>query len=271
MIRCPAAVRLRNDMRQPVKWDPELNVGAGVVDNQHKIIFDLINDLVRASEAMADRKVIDTLLDVIENYIFRHFEAEEDLVRTHISYQQHCLEHYGLIKEFRKIRLSFRNRNNVENSGFTFLLNWFISHIKEHDIPLFTSIASGGEARGQTRAIDEYPFETIERRRHKRIQRKKITDTDILADCYNASTLQYTQALLLDVSLGGIRIESFEPLTIGDLLVVGCPIGTHFKFNEKVRIVNQVEDTYGAEFLNLSPATEKFLIELYGAVSISTY
>lgn len=257
-------------MRQPVTWDPELNVGASLVDNQHKIIFDLINDLVRASEAMADRKVIDTLLDVIENYIFRHFEAEEVLVRTHISYQQHCLEHYGLIKEFRKIRLGFRNRSNVENSGFTFLLTWFVSHIKEHDVPLFTSIA-GGEARGKVRAIDEYPFKTIERRRHKRIQRKKIINTDILADCYNASTLRFTQALLLDISLGGIRIESFEPLTLGDLLIVGCPIGTHFKLNEKVRIVNQVDDTYGAEFINLSPATEKFLIELYGAVSISTY
>ena len=79
---------------------------------QHKIIFDLISDLRTATEAMADRKVLDTLFDVIENYVFRHFEAEEELIRKHKNSMSHCLEHYGMIKEFRKFRLSFRNRNN---------------------------------------------------------------------------------------------------------------------------------------------------------------
>ena len=65
-------------MRIMKKWDTELNVGIGLIDNQHKIIFDLVNDLGKASEGMADKKVIETLFDVIENYVFRHFEAEED-------------------------------------------------------------------------------------------------------------------------------------------------------------------------------------------------
>ena len=107
-------------MRKVKKWDQGLNVGIGILDNQHKIIFDLINDLGAATEAMADRRVIDTLLDVIENYVFRHFEAEEELFGKHKSAQDHSLKHYELIKEFRKVRLSFRNRKNSENNTSDF-------------------------------------------------------------------------------------------------------------------------------------------------------
>jgi len=258
-------------MKKVAKWDPELNVGVGLIDTQHKIIFDLINDLNKASEAMADRKVIETLLDVIENYVFRHFEAEEELFVNHGSLQEHCLEHYGMIKEFRKLRLGFRNRSSSENKTATFLEHWFLAHIKAHDIPLFTSIANGGEVHTAIKPIDEYPLETTERRRHKRIQRKKITDSEIVADCYSTATLKYTHAVLIDISLGGVRIKSSEPYAIGDLLVVSCGIGRNFKLNEKVRIVNGTEQSYGAEFINLSPVAEKFLIELYGAVNIRNF
>jgi hemerythrin len=258
-------------MREKKKWDQELNVGIGLIDNQHKIIFDLINDLGAASEAMADRRVIDTLLDVIENYVFRHFEAEEDLFMNHNGSLEHCIEHYGLIKEFRKFRLTFRNRNSSENNTSTFLEQWFFAHIKEQDIPFFISIANGGEEREGKFLIDEYPFEINERRRHKRIKSKKITDSEISAHCYNTSNLKNNNTIIVDISLGGMRIRSSEPYTIGDLLVVSCTIGKSFKLKEKARVVNVVNEICGAEFINLSPATEKFLVELYGAVNIRNY
>ena len=257
-------------MRKLDTWDPDLNVGIGLIDNQHKIILDLINDLGAACEALADRRVIETLLDVLENYVFHHFEAEEKLVQNHATSQKHCLEHYALIKEFRKIRLGFRNRNAAGKNAAGFLSQWFLAHITEHDIPLFSSIANGGEEQSEEYSIDEYPFEITERRRHKRIVHQKITDDEIMAECYNTSNLKETLATVLDISLGGIRLRPSEPFAIGDLLVVSCHIGTNFKFREKVRIVNVVDDFHGAEFINLSPVAEKFLIELYGAVNIGT-
>lgn len=258
-------------MQQVAKWDPELNVGIGLIDTQHKIIFDLIKDLGKASEARADRKVIDTLLDVIENYVFRHFEAEEELFVHHKHLPKHCLEHYAMIKEFRKLRLGFRNRSSPENKAATFLEQWFLAHIKTHDIPLFASIANGGDVQTKNRPIDSYPVVTTERRRHKRIQRKKITDNEIVAECYSTSTLRYSKVVLIDISLGGMRINGPEPFTIGDLLLINCKIGRNFKLTEKVRIVNLADQCYGAEFINLSPVAEKFLIELYGAVSIKNF
>ena len=252
------------------KWRDELNIGIGLIDNQHKIIFDLINDLGNASEAMADKKVIDTLFDVIENYVFRHFEAEEELIAPHAGALEHALEHYTLVKEFKKLRLSFRNRLSVDNTVHGFLEQWFVRHISQSDKPLFARIAQGGDTPPQS-GVDEYPQEQQERRRHKRIHQKKITDNAILASCYNASTLRNAQATLMDISLGGIRFESDEPHQRGDLLVIQCAIGRNFKMKEKVRIVNFLDHAYGAEFIGLSPATEKFLVELYGAVNIRNF
>ncbi len=257
-------------MRKLDTWDSGLNVGVGLIDNQHKIILDLIKDLGGACEALADRRVIETLLDVLENYVFHHFEAEEKLVHNHATSQKHCLEHYGLIKDFRKMRLGFRNRNAAGKNAAVYLNQWFLTHITEHDIPLFSSIANGGGGQSEDRIIDEYPFEITERRRHKRIINHKITDDEIVAECYNTASLKETLATVLDISLGGLRLRPSEPYAIGDLLVVSCHIGTNFNLREKVRIVNVVDEFHGAEFINLSPAAEKFLIELYGAVNIRT-
>lgn len=258
-------------MRTVKKWDDDLRIGIGLIDNQHKIIFDLINDLGNASEAMADKKVIDTLFDVIENYVFRHFEAEEELISPHQGALEHSVEHYNLIKEFRKLRLSFRNRTSAENSVHDFLDSWFVRHISEHDVPLFDLIAKGGVVRHQEGSVDAYPVEQQERRRHKRIHQKKITDHEILASCYNTSTLRNSHAEIVDISLGGIRFTANEVHQVGDLLIIGCTIGKNFKMKEKVRVVNTVEQSFGAEFIGLSPATEKFLIELYGAVNIRNF
>lgn len=252
------------------KWRDDLNTGIGLIDNQHRIIFDLINDLGNASEAKADKKVIDTLFDVIENYVFRHFEAEEALIAPHAGAKEHTLEHYTLIKEFKKMRLSFRNRLGADSSVHGFLEQWFVGHISESDLPMFTRIAQGGDLPTRN-DVDDYLQEQQERRRHKRVQQKKITDHAIVASCYNTSSLHNSQATVLDVSLGGIRLQSEDTHQVGDLLVVQCALGRNFRMKEKVRIVNSNDDIFGAEFVGLSPATEKFLMELYGAVNIRNF
>ena len=258
-------------MRTVKKWNDDLTIGIGLIDNQHKIIFDLVNDLGNATAAMADKKVIDTLLDVIENYVFRHFEAEEELIAPHQGSREHFLEHYNLIKDFHKFRLGFRNRTNGENTVHEFLDSWFVRHISEHDMPLFDQIANGGAVRQGEGGVDAYPASQEERRRHKRIHQKKITDNVILASCYNTTTLRNSQAEIVDISLGGIRFTANENHQVEDLLVIGCSIGKNFKMKEKVRVVNTVEHAYGAEFISLSPSTEKFLVELYGAVNIRNF
>lgn len=257
-------------MKKMKIWDSDLNVGIGIIDNQHKIIFDLINDLYKAIDAKADKKVIDTLFDVVENYVFRHFEAEEELFQNQKGNIEHSLDHYTLVKEFRKIKLSFRNRNNPENATSNFLGKWFYEHIKREDIPLFTRITMGGKEQTKTE-VDAYRFEEKERRRHKHIPFIKNADNDLVAYCYNATTLKENIVTIVDISLGGMRIVSSNDYAVGDLLIINCTIENKFNMNEKIMVKNVADNSYGVEFINLSPATEKFLIELYRAVNTENF
>nr|WP_320009593.1 bacteriohemerythrin [uncultured Desulfobulbus sp.] len=257
-------------MRSVNKWDDNLSVGIGLIDNQHKIIFDLLGDLGKASAARADKKVVDTLFDVLENYVFRHFEAEEELIASHRDVQSHSLEHYNLVKRFHKFRLGFRNGTSCGSTVDEFLETWFVRHISEHDKPLFTQIANG-ELTAETKSVDAYPYPHEERRRHKRIPHKKITNSSIVASCYNTSSLKSSQVEVVDISLGGLRFLAHHAHQPGDLLVLGCTLGKHFKMKEKIRVANVSDTSVGAEFVNLSPATEKFLMELYGAVNLRNY
>ncbi|MBM9535502.1 hemerythrin domain-containing protein [Desulfobulbus alkaliphilus] len=259
-------------MKKRRTWDADLNVGVGIIDNQHKIIFDLIHDLDNVTRASADRRVADTLFDVLENYVYRHFEAEEELFHLHEQSMSHSLEHYDLVKQFRKFKLSFRNKKDPGTEISTFLDTWFMDHIKSSDIPLFMQMAGGSIDLEQSGGkVDAYPYEFKERRRSKRIVRNKITDSEIVAACYNTSTLRNSTATIVDISLGGARLQTPVEHAVGDLLIINCTIGKNFHIQEKVRVKNVDTSLYGTEFISLSPATEKFLVELYGAVHLGNF
>lgn len=246
-------------------------VGIDILDNQHKVIFDLINDLGNAVEASSDIKVITTLLDVIENYVFKHFETEEELFQNRKDKEVHLLRHYSLIKEYHTFRLSFRNRNVSREIVSTLMDAWFLDHITLTDLPFFNQKVSQEQLPKISGKVDDYPLESKDRRKHKRIPHKKITDSEIFVECYNTSTLTNSKAVIVDISMGGMRFSSATTHKVGDLILVSCHIGSSFKMKEKVRVRNVAGTSYGAEFISLSPASEGFLAELYGAVNLRNY
>jgi hemerythrin len=66
-------------MNSKTLWDPKMKVGSDIIDNQHKVLFDLIKDLNNAIRAGANMRILDTLLGVLLNYAFQHFEIEASL------------------------------------------------------------------------------------------------------------------------------------------------------------------------------------------------
>lgn len=246
-------------------------VGIDILDNQHKVIFDLINDLSNAFKASSDGRVIATLLDVIENYTFKHFETEEELFKDRKDKDEHLLKHYKLIKDLYSFKLAFRNRSAAKETVPDLMNAWFLDHVTQIDLPFFNQKAASGPLPKMTGRVDDYPLECQERRKHKRIPHKKITDTEIVVDCYNTSTLTNSKGIIVDISMGGMRISSDTPYKIGDLILISCHLGRSFKMKEKVRVRNITGNSYGAEFISLSPASEGFLAELYGAVNLRNY
>jgi hemerythrin-like metal-binding protein len=254
-------------METKKSWDLKYNVGSPVIDNQHKVLFDLISDLNNAIRAGGNMRVLDSLLGVLLNYAFQHFDTEEKYFRKHPQRIAHCMEHYHLIKQLNNFIVDFRNNRPIDDrTPSDFLENWLLEHINQYDKRFFhDETIDLGVIKGVDQ-LEEYEPEIKDRRHHKRIHHNQVVDGEIRVYCYNANRLKGGKASIINLSAGGLMLKSKEPHEIHDLLVISCSIGTSFKMKEKVTVRTINEDLYGVEFVSPSQETIDFLTRLYGAV-----
>ena len=263
------------------RWDSQLKVGSDVIDNQHKVLFDLIKDLNNAIKVGASIRVVDVLLGVLRDYAFQHFQTEEDYFKKHDGYIEHCLEHYTLIKKLNEFILDFRNnRFNDNKTPSAFLGEWFQEHIEGYDKPFLAHETANSRIMDEPAEIDHFePLEVewsepvanqrrldaTERRRHKRLLAKEIVDGEMDIDFYNASKLSSGKAKIINISPGGLLLSSANAHQIDDLLIVNCSIGRTFKMKEKVVVKSMNGNKYGVKFVAPSPGTVDFFTKLYGS------
>ncbi len=252
-------------MEKAMKWDRNLNVDVEIIDDQHKILFDLANDLNNALNMGMSKQVIDTLFAVIMSYAFKHFETEENLIREESSFSTHCYFHYQLLKQLHEYSVDFRNNRAVEVDPGEFLENWLLKHIKECDIPTLKKKKSEGISFPIDR-FEDFDSTEIDRRQHKRIRHDRVLDENIIGHCYNANTMKTGIVTIVDLASGGLKIYGNQKIAIDDLLVVSCRVGRNFSMKEKVRVKNSNENFHGVEFVSAAPETVKFLTEICGAV-----
>src|SRR5690554_3556356 len=76
-------------------WSQELEVGIRQIDEQHKWLVDLTNQLHDLIEDGADRETISQFLDALMDYTMYHFIVEEELFQR-LGYPEtegHCRAH----------------------------------------------------------------------------------------------------------------------------------------------------------------------------------
>ncbi len=252
------------------RWNSKISVGAPVIDNQHKVMFDLIHDLDNAIRTGASIRVVDVLLGVFRDYAFQHFQTEEDYFRLHSDFAQHCLEHYALIKRLNVFILDFRNnRIKKEKLPSMFLEDWLFDHIEHFDIPFFTNNATIAPLSIEEEEIEQFEPDIEQRRLHKRIPHTEVVDGDILAHVYNATKLQSCKAKIVNMSPGGLMVRCLSHHAIDDLLIVSCNIGKRFKMEEKVKVKTAQDRMYGVQFVSPSADTIDFFTKLYGSVHLN--
>lgn len=260
------------------KWDDSLSVGSEVIDNEHKILFDLAKDLHNSITVGADNRTINTLFSVIIDYFHQHFEREESLLVDKEGYLGHCAEHYQLIKKIHDYIVAFRNSRSVDTPPGEFLHNWLWKHIHEVDIPAFDTSITNFDNEPEIDCIEAFVLPEDEKkeipitdepdkRKHKRISYEKLLDSEIVGLCYNTKSMKNSSVQIEDLAAGGLRIVSKQPHDIGDLLIINCSVGTTFKMKEKAKVRNNFGDNkYGVEFVSPKPQTVEFLTQICGAV-----
>jgi hemerythrin-like metal-binding protein len=251
-------------------WDPKLKVGSDTIDNQHKVLFDLIKDLNNAIKVGASIRIVDVLLGVLLDYAFKHFQTEEEFFVKHAEYRRHCLEHYTLIKKLNAFIVDFRNNRKIgDRTPSDFLERWLLEHIEHYDRPFLSHETVDLRLLKDSEQIDEFEPDSTDRRHHKRIQHNEVVDGDIQIYCYNAKRLKGEVATIVDMSPGGLMLQSSGHHDIDDLLIVSCSIGSNFKMKEKVTVKTAHDKMYGVQFVSPKAETIDFFTKLYGSVHLS--
>jgi hemerythrin len=119
-----------------IDWSDELSVGIQEIDEQHKVLVDLTNQL---HEAIVNRHAGDVTMGILtrlREYTKTHFTVEESLMRIlgYPDYEEHKVGHERLIEQLeRMVEKVELTGSSVSFELMHFLKNWLTRHIMEED------------------------------------------------------------------------------------------------------------------------------------------
>ncbi|MDR2807575.1 MAG: bacteriohemerythrin [Spirochaetaceae bacterium] len=121
-----------------VEWDNRYSVGIPAIDEQHKELFNLTNNLYSAC-LQGDKESGEYFKEVIRatvNYVRFHFTAEEKIMMR-IQYpelEDHKRDHESFVKKVLDDVKAFEEGHNfVPNTFVRFLRDWVLTHIAVTD------------------------------------------------------------------------------------------------------------------------------------------
>jgi hemerythrin len=121
-----------------IEWNDGLATGIELVDEQHKMLLEKLNDISEAIENQQGVDVIIKTLDFMVDYTDFHFSAEEKHMAEHkyprLDYHKKMHKEFvdtlnTMITEFREDGATDRLAESVN----IYLFNWLVTHIKGVD------------------------------------------------------------------------------------------------------------------------------------------
>ena len=130
-----------------MSWKNEYSVNVALIDQQHKKLIDLLNQMYDALKAQRGKEALKTVLTDLVNYTDGHFQTEERLMQTHRypGYESHKLEHQMLVKKVKDFQKEFvAGGSSVSIEVMSFLRDWLNGHILGTDKQYASHFASKG-------------------------------------------------------------------------------------------------------------------------------
>lgn len=120
-----------------LKWDNSYSVNNKQIDDQHKALFQLVNDLDQSIEEKKEEQVIGKILNDLASYFFTHFRTEEGILEEYgyPELDRHRKEHLGFTKKMMSYRHDFKEGDFSRAKGMVkYLSNWVVHHTKGIDM-----------------------------------------------------------------------------------------------------------------------------------------
>lgn len=115
-----------------IDWLSKLEVGNVKIDDEHKKLISIYNEMIDILEDRNSNREIVGILTELTNYSLEHFKHEEEWMRK-INYPEfdlHQREHKDFIYKIAMFNLGFNSKNEkMVLEVCTFLRGWIINHL----------------------------------------------------------------------------------------------------------------------------------------------
>jgi hemerythrin len=114
-----------------VIWQDTFDLGMPEIDDQHKGLLDLINQVWNAVVNKAPIREQIRLVEELEHYTISHFTAEETFLKSvdYPEFEQHKLLHEAFVKRVAAEKANLAAHGYLGLDIMHFLNDWLINHI----------------------------------------------------------------------------------------------------------------------------------------------
>lgn len=119
-----------------INWNDSYSVGVVEMDNQHKQLVNLLNDLYSAMQSQKSSEIIGKVLNKLISYTEKHFSDEEEFMKKY-SYPgigNQIKEHTAFTDKVKKFKGDYdTGKTSISVSITSFLKDWLVNHISISD------------------------------------------------------------------------------------------------------------------------------------------
>ncbi len=121
-----------------IEWTEDLATGVKEIDNQHKELFQRINNLLDACNHGKGKEEVKKVISFLEDYVITHFSEEEKYMGKYDypDFMSHKKQHLEFMENFFRIKTQFE----AEGPGVhivvitnNLIVDWLRNHIRKTD------------------------------------------------------------------------------------------------------------------------------------------
>jgi hemerythrin len=121
-----------------IEWHKGLSVGDELIDDQHKMLLEKLNDLSTSVEKGEGIETVNRTLDFMIDYTYFHFNTEEKrmIKEKYPRLEYHKSQHLEFINTLKHLSDDFLEDGataDLAESVNIFLFNWLVKHIQGVD------------------------------------------------------------------------------------------------------------------------------------------
>jgi hemerythrin len=118
-----------------ISWNEKLSVGVKEIDDQHKQLIKLLNELFSAMAKGQGKTLLKEIVEKLTDYTKVHFREEERLmaVYSYNGYELHKKEHDGFVEKIMDFQKKFNDDRLSSVEVADYMKEWIINHIMKTD------------------------------------------------------------------------------------------------------------------------------------------